>query len=75
MSLFPVSPRFVNLGSGCTRLWGFTNVDFSGGQKCIPSWYLDLDWDLTNKTQSTLDRIHDFLDIDRYDYDKNDFSD
>jgi len=32
-------------------------------------------WDLTNNTQETLNRIHDFIGEDRYDYNKNNFAD
>lgn len=32
-------------------------------------------WDLTNKTQETLDRIHAFIGEEKYQYDKNDFKD
>ena len=32
-------------------------------------------WELTNHTQSTLDKIHEFLGEEEYEYDKNDFSD
>jgi len=32
-------------------------------------------WDITNKTQETLDRIHDFIGEDSFQYDKNDFTD
>jgi len=32
-------------------------------------------WDLTNKTQETLDRIHEFIGEEKYQYDKEDFRD
>lgn len=32
-------------------------------------------WDLTNNTQATLDKIHDFIGEERYQYDKEDFRD
>lgn len=32
-------------------------------------------WDLTNKPQTTLDKIHDFIGEERYEYSKNDFKD
>lgn len=32
-------------------------------------------WDLTNNTQETLDRIHEFIGEEKYQYNKNDFKD
>ena len=32
-------------------------------------------WDITNNTQATLDKIHDFLGEDKYQYDKEGFKD
>lgn len=46
-SFFPKSIKYINLGSGNTRFLGWTNLDYSGGQKKIPSFYIDVDFDLT----------------------------
>ena len=60
-----------------------------GGIVAAPVWLLDdafkqgysdrilivRYWDLTNHPQRTLDKIHEFIGEDSYQYDKNDFSD
>jgi len=47
-SCFPNSNKYINLGSGDTRFLGWTNLDYSKGQKDIPSFYIDIDFDLTS---------------------------
>lgn len=47
INLYPKSNRYINLGSGHTRYLGWTNLDFSGGQKHIENCYIDINHDLT----------------------------
>lgn len=74
---------FSTLGA---RVDGFIN---DGGIVARPVWLLNdayemgysnrilfvKYWDLTNKTQETLDRIHEFIGEEKYQYDKEDFRD
>ena len=39
----------INLGSGKTKYWGYTNIDYSGGQKKVPSKLIDIDMDFMKK--------------------------
>ena len=75
-----------NFGTLDARINNFIN---DGGIVASPVWLLDdafkqgygdrilivRYWDLTNNPQKTLERIHDFLGEDSYQYDANDFKD
>jgi sulfotransferase len=76
----------VNFTTLSARVDAFIN---DGGIVARPVWLLNdaiemgyedriliIDyWSLTNRTQDTMDKIHKFLGIERFDYDKNNFSD
>ena len=64
---------FINDGGIVARPAWLLNDAFEMGY--APRIMLVSYWDITNNTQETLDRIHDFLGEERYQYDTNDFKD